>query len=344
MKSNNKQIITIKDVANACGVSITTVSRVINNSQKGVGPETVDKVKKAMLELHYQPNGLAQGMISGKTNIIGLILPDIRNPFFAELARGVEDYCNENQYSCLLCNTDGIPKKELSYVNYFSGRMADGIIFTAQNATENNETIKNFSQTNVPFCLIERYVDGMEDVPGIFFDNQAGAEMIVDHLFENGHKKIAIISGPLSTANAVYRLHGYQDSLVKHGISFDKDLFIEADYLLDGGYNSMKQLLERNVEFTAVFAANDLMGLGAIYYLNDQGKNIPNDYSVVGFDNISPLGMSRNGVTSIDIPAYEMGFSATKLLIYKILGKKIENNRIIISPRLVENGTVKNIR
>ncbi|MCC8180841.1 MAG: LacI family transcriptional regulator, partial [Planctomycetes bacterium] len=205
-----RSAITIKDIARICGVSITTVSKVINRKFTGIGEPTIERVQQVVEEYGYAPNAVARSMVTRKTHTIGLVVPDIRNPFFAELARGVEDVCNNRSYGCFLCNTDGDNEKEDANIRLLRGRVADGIIFTTQNRIEFNPAFTRLREGKYPFCLIERYLESMPDVPGVYFDNIGGARLAVEHLIASGHSRIAFIAGPNTTVNAQHRRHGYE--------------------------------------------------------------------------------------------------------------------------------------
>ncbi|WP_428770534.1 LacI family DNA-binding transcriptional regulator [Treponema sp. HNW] len=335
--------VTIKDIARMCNVSIATVSRALNNSNKGVGQKTKDHILTVIKELNYSPSGIARGMVNGNTGLIGLVLPDIRNPFFAELARGVEDYCTKTHYNCLLCNTDSKPEKEQAYISFFQKRMVSGVIFTAQNSKVRNENLYGFKKSHIPFCLVEYYCNALSDVPAVYFKNKKGARLIVELLIKNNHKNIAFIGGPSSTQNAIDRFEGYKEALAFHNIPFNKKLTIAADYSYVGGYNAIKALFARNISFTAVFTANDLMGYGAMEYIHKKGKKIPDDYSLVGFDNISFPAVFQPVITSVEIPAYRFGKLAAKKVIHCIEKKEVIPLIDVIEPVIVDKGSIKKI-
>ena len=332
--------VTIKDVAKKCGVSIATVSRVINNSSVGVGKKTTEKVLQAIKDMDYQPNEMARSMITRKSNSIGLVLPDICNPFFSELARGVEDTCNEALHSCLLCNTDGAIEKETSYIKLLGGKVVDGILFTTQNNIEDNSAFGILQKRKIPFCFIERYIDHLTDVPGVYFDNYKGAQLITEYLIKNNHTRIAYISGPLSTYNAQKRFDGFKHALSENHLEYDSTLFYEADYKYGGGYIAMKELFKRGKSFTAIFAANDLMAFGALQCIEEYGFCVPDEYSVVGFDNISYPAVLKPVVTTIEIPAYKLGVTATKMLLSYIKTGSLNERKVIFDPVLVDKGSV----
>lgn len=333
--------VTIKDIARLCNVSIATVSRVINNKPDGVGEKTVARIRKVIRDLDYQPNSIARSLITKRSHTIGLVIPDIRNPFFSELARGVEDVCNALSFGCFLCNTDGSIEKENEYIRLLRGRVADGVLFTTQNNVEFNEVFFDFQKAGYPFCLIERYINEMPNVPGVYFDNVKGAYEMTDFIIRKGHRKVAFISGPLSTNNARLRREGFLQAMRENGLEVDDSLIAEGNYRYSGGYAAAKKLLEgKAATFTALFASNDLMALGAYKCLEENGYRVPEDISVAGFDNIAYPPVLKPKLTTIEIPAYELGKRAAEMLFQLIRGEELEEPRHVFAPVLKDNGSV----
>ena len=335
---------TIKDIAKICGVSITTVSKVVNEKYSGIGQKTIERVTAAVKEHGYLPNAVARSMITRKTLTIGLVLPDVRNPFFAELARGVEDVANERGYGCFLCNTDGNIEKEDACIALLRGRVADGILFTTQNRVEFNPVFTRLWDDKYPFCLIERYLDGMPDAPGVYFDNIGGARMATRHLLDNGHRNIAFISGPETSVNAQHRRQGYELALREAGIEPDPALAVGGDYRYSGGYKAMELLRARKkLRYTALFASNDLMALGAYQRLEEEGIRVPDDLSIVSFDNAPFPKVMKPAITTIELPAYAMGKSAAEMLFECLDGRAGVGARRVFEPKLIEKDSVRSL-
>lgn len=333
--------VTIKDIASHCGVSIATVSRVLNNSPRGVSAKTVERIRKVIAELDYRPNTLARSMITKITHTIGLVIPDVRNPFFSELVRGVEDVCNENGYSCFLCNTDGRINKENEYIGVLRDRVVDGLIFTTQNDVEFNPAFLDFKKRHIPFCFIERYVDELPDTPGVFFDNEGGATELTQFIIDKGHRRIAYISGPLATRNAIMRKNGYLAALRRNGLDVDESLIVEGNYRFDGGHAAIERLLAGGQpRFTAVMAGNDLMALGAYQGLTERGLRVPEQISIAGFDNIAFPAVLRPLITTVEIPGYELGKCGTEMLIKLMRGEQPPLPRRTFAPALRDKGSV----
>ena len=333
--------VTIKDIASKCGVSITTVSRVLNNSPKGVSKKTVERVRKVIDELGYRPNTLARSMITKVTHTIGLVIPDVRNPFFSELVRGVEDVCNSNGYSVFLCNTDGRIDKENQYIDVLRDRVVDGLIFTTQNDIEFNPAFLDFEKRQIPFCFIERYVDELPHTPGVFFDNEGGSDQLTQFVIDKGHRRIAYISGPVVTRNAVMRKNGFLKAMQRNGLDIDESLIVEGNYRFDGGYAAVEHLLGgAEPRFTAVIAGNDLMALGAYEGLTERGYRVPDQISVAGFDNIVFPAVLRPLITTVEIPGYELGRCGIEMLITLMKGERPPEPRRIFEPALRDKGSV----
>lgn len=333
--------VTIKDIARMCEVSVTTVSRVINNKTETIGKGTVLRVRAKIDELGYRPNSIARSMITGVSHTIGLVIPDVRNPFFSELARGVEDYMNEHEYGVFLCNTDSSLEKERQYIDLLKGKFTDGIIFTTQNKEEQSEYFQKIISGSFPVVLIERYLDSNDRIPSIFVDNRGGAKKICDFIIAKGHTEIACITGPLETTNALLRLEGYKDALRSGGIPFSEDLVVEGSYRYQSGYLAMKDLLKKGKIFSAVFACNDMMAYGACKAIEEAGLAVPDDISLAGFDNISFPDVFRPRITSVDLPSYDIGKRAAEVLFSEIKKQKIESYRYEYELQIVDKGSVE---
>jgi LacI family transcriptional regulator len=280
-------------------------------------------------------------MITKRSHTIGLVIPDVRNPFFSELARGVEDVCNAMSFGCFLCNTDGSIEKENEYIRLLRGRVVDGALFTTQNNVEFNEVFFDFQKAHYPFCLIERYINEMPNAPGVYFDNLKGAYDMTEFILSKGHRKVAFISGPLSTNNARLRREGYFQAMKQHGLEIDEGLIAEGNYRYSGGYTATEKLVAGGKPaFSALFASNDLMALGAYQYLEEQGCSVPRDISIAGFDNISYPPVLKPKLTTIEIPAYELGKRAAEMLFLLIKGEKLSELKHVFTPVLRDNGSV----
>jgi LacI family transcriptional regulator len=332
---------TSKDVAKLAGVSRSTVSLVLNNSNMPISEETRQKVLKAAKELNYQPNMLAQSLKTNRSKIIGLIIPSITNPFFPSIAQGVEEIAVENGYNTFLCNTFKDPIKEENYIKALTSKQVDGIIFAS--SIQNPHILKELQKRKIAFITFDQSTNN----DCILFDNVKGSEMAVDYLFSLGHKNIGFISTSITTPSHIDRLEGYKKAHEKAGIPLNpkyirEDKYInktnlKTNYEQNIGGKLASELLEQCPEVTAIFAINDLIAIGVIK-LKQSGLRIPEDISVIGFDDIYMSGMVDPPLTTIRQPTYKMGQRAAEFLISKMSGEENEDEpkyMMIYSPELI---------
>ncbi|MDR0878022.1 MAG: LacI family transcriptional regulator [Treponema sp.] len=343
--------VTIKDIARICKVSTATVSRTVNGKENGVGTKTRSRILAAISKTGYTPNAIARSMVTRRTNTIALIVPDICNPFFAELARGVGDACHEKGFHLFLCNTDGSPEQEHGQVQFLHEKLVDGMIMTTQNVVEDNTDIAKFIKEGYPFVAIERYVSGVTVPLQLNIDNKGGIKRAVSYLVSRGHRRIAFIRGPREAANAKMRFDGYREGLAAHHIPYDPGLVVYGDYKMQSGYDGINRILKKagtsgeapsGKKFTAVIGCSDLMTVGACSALLDQKIRIPQDISVVGFDNIPLTGMIYPRITSVGVSINELGRTAAEMLLNRIKGAR-ENRDILMPCTLTERGSVRSL-
>lgn len=326
--------ITIKDIAKMANVSIATVSRVINNKAEGIRQDTRERILSIIKEYEYQPNTIARSMITKKTSTIGLVIPDIRNPFFPELVRGVEDFCKTKKYSVFLCNTDGDQKREKEYLNLLKEKNVDGIIYTYAYVGASKRLEDFIDKSKIPIVLLDRG-DVANSFSGVYIDNKKAGYLATEHLIGLSHKKIGCITGPDFVQNSQDRLTGYMKALVDNGITVNKQWIKLGNYQLEGGYAAAKKLLTEQ-EVTAIFAFNDLMAFGVYQAAYELGVRIPEELSIVGFDNIKYNQLLTPKLTTIEQPTYEMGKIAADLLFNQIrIGSKVETKTMYLEPKLI---------
>ncbi|MDI6619289.1 MAG: LacI family DNA-binding transcriptional regulator [Clostridiales bacterium] len=318
----------IDDVAKLANVSIATVSRVFNNSPY-VSEKAKANVLKAAKDLGYEPSILARSLAMKKTNTIGLIVPDISNPYYGGVVRGIEDVCNLYKYNIILCNTDNSKDKEIQYINMLKSRWVDGIIFHSSYLSD--EVYKIFVDSRIPFVLAGRGTK--YDVPYVVIDNKKAAYDATEYLISMGHKNIGIIHGPLEgmreTVDSVDRLMGYKEAMKKNGLEICDELIREANFKAKSGYDATLEMLKSGILPDAVFAISDIMAMGAINAIFDFGLKCPEDVSVIGFDNIDISEITRPSLTTVAQPMYDTGATAAKMLI-KIIGNEILDKKNII--------------
>ena len=321
----------IGDVARVAQVSKSTVSRVMNSPEL-VSPETVERVRKAMQELGFSPNRLAQGLRKGRAKVLGVLVPDITNPFYTSVVRGIEDTTNSWGYSIILCNTDGDLGKERSYLEMLQGRI-DGLVFTP--ALEKDENIDLVRQLSRPVVLLSRRILG-SDFDLVKVDNVQGAFQATSYLLQLGHRRIATIAGTPGTTTGEERLAGYKEAFLSMGIQVDQSLIRYGDFKQQSGYLLTLELLNLPERPTAVFVANNFMLAGSLLAIRKLGLTIPRDISLAGFDEIPSAELIEPQITTVVQPTYDMGKAAARLLLRRIKGDiRAKVQTIVLSPKLI---------
>ncbi len=311
---------TIKDIAKEAGVSIATVSFIVNGKDQHISEATRQRVKDVMKKYNYIPNAMAGSLVTRRTGIIGLVLPDITNPFFPGIARGAEDRANEEGYSIIFCNTDDKIEVEEKYIESLTSKMVDGIIIAhSSNSEEMGEILE---RTQIPVILIDRDFDSKNILGKVLVNNKQGAYEAVCHMVEKGYKKIAYLSGSLKTQTAMDRLEGYKEALLAKNLPLEEQLIKYGEYRAEWGRKGVKELLTEKRGFDAVFCGNDLIAIGAMKELLKNGYKVPEDKGVMGFDDIYMAQMVEPELTTVKQPNYEMGYQAVDLLIKHLKEKK----------------------
>lgn len=305
--------ITIKEIAKLAEVSTATVSKILNKKDNNISDATRQKVLEIVEEYNYIPNTVARSLVTRQTKTIGLVIPDIANPFFPELARGAEDKANESGYNIIFCNTDDNLEKEEKYINMLIEKMIDGIIFTQ--SAKRTEGFEKLKLGSTPIVLIDRNMELQGVVGKVLVDNFTGAYEGVNYLLAKGYKKIAFITGALTTDTSENRLLGYRKALEDFGIPYNEEFVLAGEYKSEWGFSAIKQLFENKIDFDAVFCGNDLIALSVIKALKDFEKSIPEDIAVLGFDDIYMAKFIEPELSTIRQPNYEMGYKAVEMLI-----------------------------
>lgn len=310
--STNGNTATIKDVARQAGVSIATVSRILNGSA-GVSPGLTERVQQAITELGYQPNAVARALKVKESRSIGLIIPDIENPFFPALVRGVEDMARSYDYAVILCNSDGVGSEEERYIRLLHGKQVDGVIFTG--GVNSDASLELLASLPIPAVSLDRQSKRVH-MRSVVVDNVYGAALAVRHLVDLGARRIAFIGGSPQLSVADERFKGYSQVLVEQGLPVDDELILHGDFTYDSGYQNAWLLLEKEYQFDAVFAANDMIAIGVIECLAARGIRVPQDVRVAGYDDIRLAGWYKPTLTTVRQPVYEMGQEAVRMLLH----------------------------
>ena len=324
---------TIKDIAQAAGVSTTTVSHVVNNTRY-VDPETRSRVLQSMAALGYQPNFLARSLRKGESKTIGLIVPDAANLFFAEVARKIEDYGFQQGYSVILCNSDNNPEKQTSYINTLLAKRVDGVIFISSGGADND--LARLLANQVPVVVADRDVP-LELADVVLVDNEQGGYDATRHLIELGHRRIACITGPHELSPSMQRVEGYRRAMQEFHLELNPDYIVAGDFTFHSGGLAMDLLLKRFPRPEAVFVSNDMMAFGAMSAIRKAGFEIPDDISVVGFDDIELSSAIIPALTTVAQPFDDIALQVTRLLVQRMIDKRNgDNQRLILKAALVK--------
>jgi len=320
---------TIYTVAEKAGVSIATVSRVLNNSPK-VKEETRAKVLRVMEELGYQPSASARGLALNKTEIIALIFPDISGPFYSEVIRGVESEVSQHNYNLLIYGTYG-KASSARFLRLLPTRV-DGLILMTRSVED--EYIFYLHQRHIPFVLLDREIDEIE-ADCILTNNVDGAYKAVEHLLQHGYQQVAFISGPADSPDSNARFEGYRQALQNHGLPLRPQLVEQGDFLQPGGHQAMSRLLDQANLPLAVFVANDEMAIGAIEAVRGRGLSVPDDVAIIGFDDIQMAPYVQPPLTTVRQPIREFGVLAVQMLLRRINDPEAEAETIVLPTQLV---------
>jgi DNA-binding LacI/PurR family transcriptional regulator len=321
----------LEDIARATGFSIPTVSRVLSHSSYPVNESTRKKILEAAQVLNYSPNISARSLRTERSNTIGIIVDDLLSPFTPPIVRGIQDYLNEYDYLSLIANSDWNPQFEHEAINALVSRPVDGIIFVEYSHLSVSSILKD---SNKPHIFVHRLF-GTPIKNSIVPDDRYGASIAVKHLISLGHKRIAYVNGPENWHSSRKRFEGYRAELERSDIQFNPAFVQPGDWEFEGGYQAAQTLINLKEPPTAVFAANDLMALGAIHAVQDAGSTVPGDIAVIGYDNRDFTKIVRPRITTVSMPVYEMGRKAAELLIRQLLNGLEEIDEIKIKGQII---------
>lgn len=324
---------TIRDVARHANVSSTTVSHVINGT-RFVEPETEQRVRLAIETLRYRPNLLARSLRRRATHTIGLVVPDNSNPFFADVARAIEDAGFAEGYSVILCNSDLSEVKQAAYIDVLLAKQVDGLILISSG--NRPDPVQRILDCKVPVVVVDRELAGL-GVDQVLVDNEHGGSLAGEYLSRLGHRRIGCIAGPSDVTPSAGRVEGFRRALASAGVTLASEAIVRGDGRYDGGKEAMATLLHRDLGLTAVFAFNDLMAIGAVSTLRRAGLRVPDDVSVIGFDDILQAGAMVPAITTVAQPVAELGQVSARLLLDHLSGRSApEPTRTLLRTKLVE--------
>lgn len=323
--------VTIYDVAREAGVSMATVSRVVNGNPN-VKPTTRKRVVEAIDQLGYRPNAVARGLASKRTTTVGVIIPDISSIFFSELARGIEDIATMYKYNIILSNSDQNKEKEIHLINTMLEKQVDGIVFMGGEITKEHE--ETFKKSPVPVVL-SATIDDNKEFPSVNIDYRQAAYDAVEAFINKGHKRIGMLTGTLEDPiNGYQKYSGYKQALQEADIELDEALIVIGDYSYNSGLNAMKEFLQLENRPSALFASTDEMALGLIHGAQDAGYKIPEDFEIIGFDNTRLATMVRPALTTVVQPMYDIGAVSMRLLTKLMNKEEVTDNAVVLPHRL----------
>jgi LacI family transcriptional regulator len=324
------------EVARRARVSISTVSRTINNTGK-ISAETQEHVRRVMRELGYKPNRVARRLrAGGKCHLLGLIIPNIQNPFFADLARGVEDVAYRNNFAVLLCNYDEDPEKERFYLDVMEQESVDGVILPPIH--ENDPAVLRMARSGLPMVCVDRALADAT-IDKVEIDNQRGAFEAVTHLIGSGHRRIGLISGPADSSTGRERLIGYRAALAQAGVEVTEELIRYGDYKQESGRRLADDLLTLPTPPTALFVSNNLMTIGTLEAIFARQLRIPDDIALIGFDDLPLAAVFNPPLTVVRQPAYEVGRAAAELLLKRLEDPTRPATSLKLLPQLIVRGS-----
>ncbi len=330
---DTQKSITIHDVARKAGVSISTVSRVINENPS-VKQNTRDRVHKALEELHYRRKRISTRKKAVAAKIIGLIIPDILNPFFTVLIKGIENAAKIQGYSIILCDSENDADIEARHIENLLKNGIEGLVFIP--APGRNSLIYALMADDFPLVFLDRKIDN-DRINYVVSANEEGAYHAVKYLLSLGHIDIMYIAGDRQLSTEIERFNGYRRAIEEAGIPLNSELLVNGEYSWKKAYEEVHSLIDAGARFTSIFASSDIMAFGAKQAIEDMGKKIPEDISIIGFDDI-PFS-SAISLTTVSQPAYEMGKNAMLLLIDLMKGRISSPQRIILRPSMIIRGT-----
>lgn len=327
----NSKRVTIQDVAAAAGVSRQTVSRAINNRGE-IRPETRAEILRIAEEMDYRPSSIARGLATQHTGTLGLIVPDIANPFFSEVARGAEHEAYAAGYNVFLCNTDEDPERETAVLRLLEDKRVDGVLLC--NSRLDDDALRTSLHHHTSVVLVNRRLNG-DDFGCVIIDDEKGGHEITQYLLNADHRTIGFLTGPPASRSGQKRIAGYRAAMTAAGITCNPDWMRACPPSVEGGHEVATALLCDHPEITALFCYNDLVAIGALQAGQELGRAIPDTLAVVGFDDIPLAALVTPPLTTCHVSRYKMGIQAMTMLLERINGCTTECQQVILQPELV---------
>ncbi len=337
MSKRNKA--TIHDIASKLGITASTVSRALNNHPR-ISDATKKLVQKTAREVNYQPNNIAAALRIGKSRLIGIIVPTANRNFFSSVVRGIEELANKLDYKVIICQSYENYKKEVQTIDALLSARVDGIIMSIGKNTEKFDHLQRVVEKSIPLVLFDRITDQIE-VNQVVIDDYMGAYKSVQHLINNGYKRIAHFTNPRKINIYSERLRGYNDALKDNGIPLDPDLVIESNMQLEDGKQNIQTMLDKKLEFDAIFSSSDYAAMGALQMLKEKNFRVPDQVGLVGFGNEPFTSFTDPSITTVDQVSIPMGNVAAELFfeLLKADPKKFIPQKTVLKPDLIIRGS-----
>jgi LacI family transcriptional regulator len=327
----NGKRVTIQDVAAAAGVSRQTVSRAINNRGE-IRPETRAEILRVAEEMDYRPSSIARGLATQHTGTLGLVVPDVANPFFSEVARGAEHEAYAAGYSVFLCDTNEDPQREIAVLGSLEEQRVDGVLLCSSRLDEQNLTAALTHHAAV--VLFNRYLNG-SNVGMVLIDDEWGGRMATEHLLAAGRRTVGYLAGPIASHSGQQRANGYRHAMTAAQIDVPATWIQHCAPTVEGGYSAAHTLLNAYPHINALFCYNDLVAVGALKTCLELGKCIPNDIAIIGFDDIPLAALVTPPLTTCHVPRYDLGGQSMRLLLERIEGCTDSCREVVVRPELV---------
>ena len=327
---------TMNEVAQIAGVSVATVSRVVNGSG-GVSKKLERRVRQAMDQLHYHPSTLARSFKMQETRLIGIMIPLLDHPFYSRLARGIEQRLFAHDYRAIICNSEEDETRERAYIEMLVRQRVDGAIINS--SAKNTSYIFKLKDLNVPYVLIDRNLPNVQGGK-VFCDNSQGGYIGMQHLLELGHRRIGVVAAPTYTEPITRRIRGTREALADYGVPDDPEMLVTGDgQLFDMGYDAARHLLAKMPRPTAIFALTDVTALGVMHAASEMGLKVPDDLSIVGYDDLPIASYMIPPLTTVAQPIIEMGETAVDMLFRQMESPDLPPEKAVLATHLVVRGT-----
>jgi LacI family transcriptional regulator len=329
--------VTLKELAARARVHPSTISRVANHDPGlRIAAATRQRIEALLRETEYRPNGVARGLKLRQTFVLAVVIPDITNPLFASLFRGVEDGASARGYDVLLCNTDGSPERQRSHLQNMRDRRVDGVILASSFLKD--PTVHWLRHQHIPYVLVNRFSDEGQD-PFVGCDDLLGGRVATEHLVQLGHRRIGHLAGKASVSTGVMRRQGYLAALAVRGLTADPRLVTESGYTEEGGAQAAERLFSLDDRPTAIFAVTDLTAVGAFGVARRMGLRVPEDVAIVGYNDIPLATRLVPALTTVHVPIHDFGFAAARLLLEQIDAGEPTERQVIFNPELIVRGS-----